>query len=555
MIPQEDYQKLCASKLRNYADTEFRSLNPFKFNWFRKEKLKNHQSAHELALLLSQPVVVDDDLIKIAQSIHKFDDAVLQEALLDYLNQEINDSSASLFSKRKNITLLTQTLQVLMDKYYKPWWTLHLISVPYYSQTLREIASVFIYKITSMFSVRRAKSKENLLSAYSNEIITNQIIERYKTLDTNNGQKKELNSILELTLDNATDTIQKELIHELKNNLLENVPFGKIIISTTVFSYIVSTYLAKKENRQKSKQVQAGEIIEIIGTVFLKTNTSHLIKSMAPGIGDIADAVASVLISKSSANPLDKDRKLTAAAASVAGGALGGALAGMVLPVIGTPIGVCFGAAVSRTFIDRFYKVVEDWQTASSGEQSVLPRYSKSIVAFRDNDARNILNPLYLKYLETEEQSKQIGEELAKWMCISTLHYNSNNTNPIEALEIIDEEIMRLKNAFKQLKNDHGKTIKHLYSLNPDNPQRVEDYSTILKGYLDNLHKPVKMMLKEYDSFTASNNNSYNKMLPDMPQTSSVQMDVIQPSNLVLFESSILNSHTDEQYNSNMSCR
>jgi hypothetical protein len=511
----------CINKLQGYANTKVRSWNPF--NLFRKSKLKNHKVASELAKILDQAIISDNDLLNLANCIEDFEDAELQHDLLCYLYSTINEGQKSFISKRKNINQISDILQNLIDKQYRPWWTLCLIKLPYYSNDFRNNLMVFIGTISDLFTNRRTEITEHLINVYSNDAIANQIISEYHTLgNPDTDTQDELNKILEISLDQSVDRTQKELIKEIKRNIITNLPFGKVLISTAGLSAIISSYLLKKENQTKPKTEQAQEIIYIIGKVFLKINAAQIIKSIIPGVGEIVRAVVSVVVSRSSPNPLHTDRQIGTAFASVAGGTVGGAL-GTIIPVIGTTIGAYIGAVISKTAATRFYQVLEAWQRAPKGPRSIIPRYPSSFIAFIDNDAQNILAPLYKHYLETEKKLKELGEEIAKWLCIyNTLVQDFGGSILDEHLEIVNEEMKRLQFEFTKLKDSHSRGAQSLYKMEPDNPARLKDYVATVKICLKPLQQPIIGMLNEYFSPTKvaspkTSSDSYTGMLRDLP--------------------------------------
>lgn len=511
----------CINKLQSYANTEVHSWNPF--NLFRKRKLKNHTGASEIAKILEQAIPSDNDLLKIAGAIDSFEDSELQHDLLSFLYSNINNSSKPFFATRKNIVQINQILDDLVEKQYRPWWTLFLIDVPYYSYTFRTNLDWFITTISNLFTSRREEIKHHLINVYSNDEIANQIISEYNRVGKPDGdQQSELNKILDISLEQTTDHTQRELIKEIKKFVLTDLPFGQVLISVTGLTSIIVSYLSKEENKTKPKNEQAQEIIYIIGKVFLKVNAAQLVKSLVPGVPEVIEAVVSVVTSESSRNPLHTDRKIGRAFASVAGGAVGGAI-GTIIPVIGTSIGAYIGAVLSKTAATRFYQVLEAWQTAPKGPKSIIPRYPRSFFALFDNDASDILEPIYARYLETENESKKLGDEIAKWLSIySTLLQNSGGSISDEHLEIIDEEMKRLRFEFIKLKDSHSIIVQTLYKAQSDNPARVKEYIAKVKVCLNPLHKPIIGMLNEYFSpfitaRPATSSDSYVGILRDLP--------------------------------------
>ena len=356
-----------------------------------------------------------------------------------------------------------------------------------------------IGNISSLFTTRRAETKQHLINFYSNEEIVAQIISDPRSSHSKaSDEEKELSKILDLTLDQTIDHSRRQLIKEIQRNL-KDIPFGQVLISAAVLSSILTSYLTQKENQIKPKQEQAQEILYIIGKIFLKTNATQIIKSFIPGVSELVEAVVSVATAKSSLNPLHTDQKIGKAVASVAGGAIGGVI-GTAVPIIGTYIGTYVGAVVSKTAATRFYQVLEAWQKAPRGSKSIIPQYSRSYFTLIDNDAKNILDPLYHNYLATEYKSKMLGDEIAKWLCINTLLQNSNDKISEECLEIINEEMNRLNQEFINLKNNHGRISLVLSSKTSNNSARVIDYKTEIKECLLPLHQPIISMLNEYFS-------------------------------------------------------
>ena len=511
----------CINKLQSYANTEVRSWNPF--NLFRKRKLKNHTVASEIAKILEQAIPSDNDLLKIAGAIDSFEDSELQHDLLCFLYSNIDNSSKPFVAKRQNIDQINQILDDLVDKQYRPWWALFLIELPYYSNTFRTNLKWFITTISNLFTNRREEIKHHLINVYSNDEIANEIISEHNRLGNPDAdQQSELNKVLEISLEQTADHTQRELIKEIKKIVLTDLPFGQVLISVTGLSSILASYLSKEENKTKPKKEQAQEIIYIIGKVFLKVNAAQLIKSVVPGVTEVVEAVVSVVISESSRNPLHTDRKIGRAFASIAGGAVGGAV-GTLIPVIGTSIGAYIGAVLSKTAATRFYQVLEAWQTAPKGPKSIIPRYPRSFFAVFDNDASNILEPIYVRYLETENESKKLGDEIAKWLSIyNTLLQNSGGSISGEHLEIIDEEMKRLQFEFIKLKDSHTMIVQPLYKAQPDNPARVREYIATVKVCLNPLHKPIIGMLNEYFLPTitarpATGSDSYAGILRELP--------------------------------------
>jgi hypothetical protein len=511
----------CIKKLQSYAKTEVRSWNPF--NLFRKRKLKNHTVASELAKILQQTTPSDNDLLKIAGAIDGFEDSNLQHDLLCFLYSNINKGAKPFVAKRKNIGPINKILDDLANKKYRPWWAFFLIELPYYSNSFITNLNWLITTISNLFTNRRKEIKEHLINVYSNDEIANQIISEYNSVGNAEADpQSELNKILELSLEQTADHTQRELIKEIKKIVLTDLPFGQVLISVTGLSSIIVSYLSKEENLTKPKQEQAQEIIYIISKVFLKVNATQLIKSVVPGVPEVIEAVLSVITSESSRNPLHADRKIGRAFASVAGGTVGGAI-GTMIPGVGTSIGAYIGAVLSKTAATRFYQVLETWQTAPKGPKSIIPLYPRSFFTVFDNDASNILEPIYVRYLETESESKRLGDEIAKWLSIyNTLLQNSGGSILDEHLEIINEEMKKLQIEFIQLKNSHSAIVQQLYKAQPDNPARVIDYIANVKVCLNPLHKPIAGMLNEYFSPTATPrpaapSDSYVGILRELP--------------------------------------
>lgn len=491
----------CIKELEDYANTKVRSWNPFK--GFKKRKLEHYNSAAEIAKVLGKALISKTELLNMVSAIDKFENPMLQHTLLCFLYTQTNDSPNIFLSQRDNLNQINQGLDYLINKQYRPWWTLFLIKLPYYSSSFRDNLKWLKGNINDLFTTRRTEIKHNLITVYSNEEIVNQIISEYHLANTPKefAQRKELTKILDLALAQTKDYAQGELVTEIKE-LVKGLPFGKVLISTAGLSLIINSYLSKNENQIKPKKEQAQEILYIIGRIYLKSNATYLVKSAIPGFNDVVEAVVSVLVSKSALNPLHTDQKIGTALASTAGGALGGAL-GTVLPFIGTYIGAYVGAVVSKTAAAQFYNVLEAWQKAPRGPTSIVPHYTKSFLALVDKDAKNILDPLYKLYMETENKSKLLGEEIAKWLCIYTVVQNSLEKHSEEYLEIINEEIRRLKQEFTNLKNSHSKVAITLYVKKPGNSARVDKYKAEIKECLQQLHQPIKGMLNEYFSPTS----------------------------------------------------
>ncbi len=487
----------CINKLQNYATRKVFSWNPF--NLFNR-KLRNHNTANDIAKLLNQATLSDTDLLKIASSIHRFEDSKLQHDLLCFLHTKINDSQKSFVTKRENVNQINQILQDLLKKRYSPWWTLFLIEIPYYSYSFRNNLRSLLGNINYLFTTRRTETKQQLINAYSNEEIINQIISTYDTSAKKIESEKELTKVLEITLDQTIDHTQRQLLKEILK-ITKTLPFGQLLISTAVLSSVISSYLSQKANKNKSIQEQAQDILYIISKILLKTNATEIVKSFIPGVSEVVEAVISVGGSKSAPNPLHTDQKIGKAIASAAGGTLGGAI-GSVVPFIGTYIGAYVGAVVSKTAATRFYQVLETWQKAPRGSESIIPRYSRSYFSLIDNDAKNILEPLYKNYVETEKKSKMLGDQLAKWLCIYTLVQSSKEKASEEYLEIINEEIKKIQQEFSDLKYNHSKISMYLYSKKPNNFARIVEYRTKIKECLKPLHTPILSMLNEYFSPT-----------------------------------------------------
>ncbi|WP_298627966.1 hypothetical protein, partial [uncultured Legionella sp.] len=290
----------CINKLHDYGTTEVYSWNPF--NLFRR-KLRNHSTANDLAKLLKQETLSDADLLKIASTIHKFENSELQYDLLCFLHTKINGNQNSFVAKKENTNQINQILQDLLRKRYSPWWTLFLIEIPYYSYSFRDNLKLMIGNINYLFTARRAETKQHLISVYSNEEIVNQIISTYHTSTTKESEsEEELAKVLETTLEQTIDHTQRQLIKEILKGA-KQLPFGQLLISTAVLSSVITSYLSQKENTAKPKQEQAQDILYIIGKILLRSNASHIVKSFIPGAGEVAEAVISVSASKSPSNP------------------------------------------------------------------------------------------------------------------------------------------------------------------------------------------------------------------------------------------------------------
>lgn len=519
----------CINKLKTYANTEVRSWNPFKL--FRKENLKNHTVAIEIAKSLQQGLLSDNDFIKIASAIDSFEDPELQHDLLGFLYSNINNDPKPFVATRKNIEQIKPILGDLVDKKYRPWWALFLIERPYYSDTFRTDLNWFTKKIGTLFTDRRNKTKKHLLNAYSNDQIAQQIINEYNKSDNpEDNQQNELTAILEITLDQTENQTKRALIKEIKKIVLNNLYFGQLLISVTGLSSIITSYLLKEENKNKSTEEQAQEIVCIIGKVFLQVNAGQLIKSVAPGFTEIAEAVASVVTSQSPQNPLHTDRKFGLAFAGVAGGTVGGAI-GTMVPVVGTTIGAYFGAILSKTAATKFYQVLEAWQQAPENG-SIIPRYPRSYFTLVDNDASNILEPVYTRYLNAEKELKNLGDEIAKWFSIYiTVLQHPNEPISGEHLEIINEEMKRLQSRFIELQNNHHMLLEAFNRLKPDNSARVTEYMAKIKVCLEPLHTSIAGMFGEYSIANKAGSESYaeilNKLSPVSDMMNSASAEII----------------------------
>lgn len=124
--------------------------------------------------------------------------------------------------------------------------------------------------------------------------------------------------------------------------------------------------------------------------------------------------------------------------------------------------------------------------------------------------------------METEKKSKQLGEEIAKWLGIyNILLQNSGGSILEEHLEIINEEMRRLQSQFTKLKDSHSADVHDLYRLQPDNQKRVTDYIAAVKQCLQPIHQPIIGMLNDYFSpvieASTTNSESYAGILRDLP--------------------------------------
>ena len=513
----------CINKLRHYANTEIRSWSLF--DLFKKKPSKNHTVALELANNLEKTSPSDNDLLKIASAIDGFEDSELQHDLLCFLNSNINNDPKPFVAQRKNIEQIKQSLNDLVEKKYRPWWALFLIEKPYYSDTFRANVNWFTSKIDELFTQRREETKNHILNAYSNDQIANQIISDYnKSGNPDNNQQNELHAVLQVALDQTENQTRRALIKEIKKTVLENLHFGQLLISATGLSSIITSYLLKEENQNKPVQEQAQEIIYIIGKVFLQVNAAQLVKSVSPGLTEVVEAVVSVVTAQSPVNPLHTDRKFGLAFAGVAGGTFGGAL-GTMVPVIGTAFGAYVGAIVSKTVATKFYQVLEAWQTAPE-EGSRIPRYPRAYFSLVDNDAANILEPVYVRYVNAEKELKKLGDDIAKWFSIYiTVLQNSDESVSSEYLEIIDEEMKRLQSEFIKLQNTHSMILEPFYKAKTDNPARVEEYIAKIKVCLEPMNTSIEGIFGEYYSPAIANkpktgSQSYAGILSKLPAIS-----------------------------------
>ncbi len=494
-------------KLKNYANIKLSSWNPF--NLFRNKKLNNHTVASEIANILEQPNLSDFDILKIAGAIDGFEDHELQQDLLCFLYGTLKNNSNSFVSRRKNVEQINSILVNLVQKKYRPWWALFLIERPYYPTTFRTSLDWCINRICQLFTTRREEKKAELLTNYSDDVMIDEIIQNYNHSDHQDGeQKSELNTILEISLNETTNHTTQLLYREI-GRLLSLSQYGQLLISVGTFGLVTRSYLSKEENKHKTIAEQAKEILYILSKVALKHQARQLIKLVLPGVSEVTSAVVSVSSSNSSTNPLDTDRKISKAFASVAGGAMGGIIGGTLLPVVGTSIGAYAGAVLSKTVVARFYKSLQAWQVAPKGEESIVPDYIRSIFAVKDNDAKNILEPVYKRHLDTEKACKEIGSQMAKWLYLySKLSQDSASTSN-EYLEIIDEEMNRLESEFNKLRKSHTIDIQRLCKSKPDNPNRVNTYLQDVNECLETLYGPMKEMKDAYHLATKTHFESY----------------------------------------------
>lgn len=502
----------CISQLNLYSKAEVRSWNPFKL--FKKRKLKNHQLASDMANKLQADIISDSDLLKIASNIDQLEDTKLQHNILCFLFSNIIDDTKSFVTKRQNVIQLDKILNDLRRKQYYPWWTLFLIPQPYYSNGFRDNLKWLTGTIRNLFQIRREKTTKDLVNIYLDDAIANQIISEYHTYikPSEDTEQDEIDKILDISLKESKERTQKELIKEMKS-IVKNLPFGKMLISTAGFSFIVATYLSKPNNKIKPLKDQAQEIVGIIANVVLKKGVGTFTKLILPGVSDVAKAVFSVTVSQSPANPLKNDRKIGAGLANSAGAGLGAAVGNVIIPGVGLYYGGFLGAMLSNIAVTRFYDALESWQKAPIGPESIVPYYTSSWFALIDNDAENILEPVYRNYLQTELESKKLGNKIAKWLCIYTGLQASGKIISEEQLEIIHEKITELSDKFVELKNCHARILIPLYVKKRDNPQRVREYQDKTKQCLNRFHNPIVGMLDSYFSDPTKSNSDSSSSL------------------------------------------
>jgi hypothetical protein len=503
----------CISQLNLYSKAEVRSWNPFIL--FKKRKLKNHQLASDMANILQADSISDADLLKIASSIDQLEDTKLQHNILCYLYSNIIDDTKTFATKRQNIVHLDNILNDLRRKQYYPWWTLFLIPQPYYSNKFRDNLKWLTGTIRNLFQIRREKTTTELVNNYLNEATANQIISEYHTYikPSEDTEQDELDKILDISFKESKERTQKELIKEMKS-IVKNLPFGTVLISTAGLSFIIASYLSKPNNKIKPLKDQAQEIVGIITNVVLKKGVGTFTKLILPGVSDVAKAVFSVTVSQSPANPLKNDRKIGAGLANSAGAGLGAAVGNAIVPGFGLYYGGFFGAILSNIAVTRFYDALESWQKAPIGPESIVPHYTSSWFALIDNDAKNILKPVYLTYLQTELESKRLGNEIAKWLCIYTGLQESGKIVSDEQLEIVHEHLTELKDQFVELKNSHARNLIPLYLKRRDNDLRIKEYQDKTKQCLNRFHKPILGMLDSYfPDLTKSNYDSSSSHL------------------------------------------
>jgi hypothetical protein len=503
--------KHCIDKLNSYASKEVYLWNPFKF--FKKRKLKNYEVGYELATLLNKPVLTQDDILKIVTHIDNFEDATLQQDLIYLLNHMFCKDESLQLSKRHINEEIKHHLRLLVDKKYKPWWTFYLIEIDYFSYSFRLKINDLITIINNSFESRRHKKRHYLINLCSNDKQVDLTLYQPKTEKITATDIK-LHDVLNAYFVKINDYATKKLIEEIQKLLLQKIPFGNVLVSVAAFSSIFNSYLSNPANKNKPATIQAQEVMFIVCRTLLQMSITQVIKSFVPIAGDFITATIMVLSSESSINPLESEKKISGALASVAGGIIGGAL-GSGLPIVGTTLGTSAGVMLSRAAVNNCYQTIEKWQTAPRNpEISIIPSYLYSYLAFVDNDGKQILSPLKSTYIETESNLKKLGNKIARWLCIFILLLEDDTNNLDEYLEIIDEEISELKAKFNQLKNNHGQKIKALYQINPDNPKRVNVYKNKVKSCLSPLQEPINNMLDKYslekiaNQLSAANKNS-----------------------------------------------
>ncbi|MCL5272266.1 MAG: hypothetical protein M1486_02940 [Gammaproteobacteria bacterium] len=503
----------CVSQLNLYSKTEVRSWNPF--NLFKKRKLKNHHLASDMANRLQADIISDSDLLKIASTIDQFEDTKLQKSLLCFLYSNIIDDKQTFITKKQNINQLSKILNDLKHKQYYPWWTLFLIPQPYYSNEFIDNLQWLTRTIQDLFQTRREKATKDLVNIYLNDELANQIISEYNTYikPSEDTAQNELEKILDISLKESKERTQKELIKEMKG-IVKNLPFGKMFISAAGLSFIITSYMSKPNNKIKPLKDQAQEIVSIIVKVVLKKGVGSVAKLIVPGVSDVAKAVFSVTVSPSPANPLNNDRKIGAGLANSAGAGLGAAVGNVIVPGVGLYYGGFFGAMLSNIAVTRFYDALESWQKAPTGPDSIVPYYNSSWFALIDNDAKHILEPVYQNYLQTESESKMLGNEIAKWLSIYAGLQETGKIVSEEQLEIVHEQLTELKDQFVELKNCHARSLIPLYTRKRDNDQRIKEYQNKTKQCLNRFHKPIVGMLDSYfPDPTKSNSDSSSSLL------------------------------------------
>lgn len=504
----------CLINFQHYTNTGMYFWDVF--NLFKK----NTTVANQVAQVLSKQHTSDDDLLKLARAIDKLEDDNLQHDLLCFLHSTVNVGSKPFVAKRQNITQVNTILTVLVNKTYRPWWTFFLIELPFYSDAFRSNVKFFITNISDLFKTRRKITTQSLINLPPYDEKTSEI--NYRMTGAQDAtQQSELERIFKISLEQTQDHARRELIQEIKKMVLTEVPFGGVVLTVTGLSQIIVSYLSKEENKNKSREEQAKEIIHTISKALLKINAKQVVTSVVPIIPDIAEAAVSIMTSESSRNPLDTDRKIGTAFAGLVGGAVGGTI-GTIIPIGGTAFGACVGTVVCKTAVARGYQLVEAWQTAPHSPESIIPHYSSSLLsyAFADNDAKNVLSPAYELYKKTEEGLNRLRTKTETWLSVTKeVLQNFSESFSEEHLEIINEEMNRLRRALSNLTENHSRTLESLSNEKIDNPSRVNDYMEKLQTSLTTLREPIDDMIREYSLLAKPTTSfeSYSMMLNQLP--------------------------------------